>query len=69
MAALLPDGDDAISFPGALVRQQTCQKGAQSALWLDINLKLRLVEFITDEFDNFRSMQQERADSHRCELG
>ena len=46
MAASLPDGDDAISFPEALVCQQTYQKVAQSVLWLDI--KLKLAEFITD---------------------
>jgi hypothetical protein len=32
MAASLPDGDDAISFPEALVCQQTYQNVAQSVL-------------------------------------
>ena len=46
MAASLPDGDDAISYPEAPVCQQTYQNVAQSVLWLDI--KLKLAEFITD---------------------
>ena len=49
MAASLPDGDDASSVPLALVRQKTGPKGSQSGLGDDI--KLKLAEFITDDFE------------------
>ncbi len=49
MADSLPDGDDASSLPEPIVRQKTGPKGAQSALSVDI--KLKLAEIITNEFE------------------